>query len=85
MSASSEKLHVIERFSRTGPESLKYEITIDDPGTWTKRWSLMIPLRHSPSPIFEYACHEGNVGLAGILAGARAEEQAAGAGSVGPR
>ena len=77
MSASSEKLHVTERFSRTGPETLKYEITIDDPATWTKPWSLMIPLRHSPNPIFEYACHEGNVGLAGILAGARAEEQAA--------
>ena len=76
MSVSSEKLHVTERFSRTGPESLKYEITIDDPGTWTKPWSLMISLRHSPKPIFEYACHEGNIGMAGILAGARAEEQA---------
>jgi hypothetical protein len=85
MSTSSEKLHVIERFTRTGPESLKYEITIEDPETWTKPWSLMIPLKHSPSPIYEYACHEGNVGLAGILAGARAEEQAAGSGSRGPK
>ena len=76
MSTSSEKLHVIERFTRTGPDSLKYEITIDDPATWTKPWSLMIPLKQSPHPIFEYACHEGNVGLAGILAGARAEERA---------
>ena len=42
---SSEKLHVIERFNRTGPETLKYEITIDDPDTRTKPWSLMIPLR----------------------------------------
>jgi len=79
MSSSSEKLHVIERFSRTGPQSLKYEITIDDPGTWTKPWSLMLPLQQSPNPIYEYACHEGNVGLAGILRGARAEEQAAAA------
>ena len=77
MASSSEKLHVIERFSRTGPETLKYEITIDDPETWTKPWSLMIPLRHSPTPIYEYACHEGNVGMVGILAGARAEERAA--------
>jgi hypothetical protein len=84
MSASSEKLHVIERFTRTGPESLKYEITIDDPGTWTQPWSLMIPLKHSPNPIFEYACHEGNSGLVGILAGARAEEKAAAA-STGNR
>jgi hypothetical protein len=81
MSSSSEKLHVIERFTRTGPETLKYEITIDDPGTWTKPWSLMLPLKLSPQPIFEYACHEGNIGLAGILAGARAEEHAAGSGT----
>jgi hypothetical protein len=77
MGISSEKLHVVERFSRTGPESLKYEITIDDPGTWTKPWSLMMPLQHSPQPIFEYACHEGNMGMVGILAGARAEERSA--------
>jgi hypothetical protein len=77
MSVSSDKLHVIERFSRSGPETLRYEITIDDPGVWTKPWSLMIPLRHSPNPVFEYACHEGNEGLVGILAGARAEEASA--------
>ena len=77
MSISSEQLHVIERFSRTGPEMLKYEITIDDPGTWSKPWSLMIPLRRSSDPLFEYACHEGNYGMQGILAGARAEERAA--------
>ena len=77
MSISSEKLHVTERFSRVAPGTLKYEITIDDPGTWTKPWSLMIPLRHSADPVYEYACQEGNEGLAGILAGARAEEQAA--------
>ena len=76
-SVSSEKLHVIERFSRTGPETLQYEITVDDPGTWTKAWSLMIPLQRSAQPVYEYACHEGNEGLAGILAGARADEAAA--------
>jgi hypothetical protein len=74
MASSSEELHVTERFTRIGPETLKYEITIDDPGTWTKPWSLMIPLKRSSNRIFEYACHEGNIGLAGILAGARAEE-----------
>jgi hypothetical protein len=76
MSISSEKLHVTERFTRTGPEVLQYQITIDDPGTWTKPWSLMIPLRRSSDPLYEYACHEGNYGMAGILAGARAEEKA---------
>jgi hypothetical protein len=77
MSSSSEKLHVVERFTRTGPDTLKYEITINDPDTWMKPWSMMIPIKSSPHPIYEYACHEGNVGLAGILAGARAEEKAA--------
>ncbi|HYL35946.1 MAG TPA: hypothetical protein VEV17_08550 [Bryobacteraceae bacterium] len=76
MSASSEKLHVTERFSRSGPETLKYEITINDPETWTKPWSLMIPLQRSADPVYEYACHEGNEGMVGILAGARAEEAA---------
>lgn len=77
LSVSSEKLHVIERFTRTGPESMKYEVTINDPETWTKPWSLMIPLKHSADEIYEYACQEGNIGLEGILAGARAEERAA--------
>jgi hypothetical protein len=77
MSVSSDKLHVIERISRSGPETLKYEITIDDPEVWTKPWSLMIPLRHSPNQVLEYACHEGNIGLVGILAGARADEASA--------
>jgi len=77
MSVSSEKLHVTERYSLSGPDTLKYEMTIDDPDTWTKPWSLMIPLRRSAEPVYEYACHEGNEGLAGILAGARAEEAAA--------
>jgi len=77
MMFSSEKLHIIERFSRSGPETLQYEVTVDDPGTWTKPWSLMIPFQLSKEPVFEYACHEGNEGMVGILAGARAEEAAA--------
>ena len=76
MSASSEQLHVTERFTRTDAETLKYEITINDPGTWTKPWSLMIPLKRSSDPLYEYACHEGNYGMAGVLAGARAQEKA---------
>jgi hypothetical protein len=77
MSRSSEQLHVTERLSRTGPDTLKYEITVDDPGTWTKPWSMMIPLTRADHPMWEYGCHEGNYGMAGILAGARAEERAA--------
>jgi len=71
---SSEKLHVTERISRQDAESLRWEITVNDPDTWTKPWSLMIPLQRSAQPVYEYACHEGNIGLAGILAGARADE-----------
>jgi len=77
MSVSSDKLHVTERLSRSGPDTLKYEISIDDAETWTKPWSLMIPLQHSATPVYEYACHEGNVGLVGILAGARNGEASA--------
>jgi hypothetical protein len=74
---ASEKLHVIERFTRTGPGTLKYEVTVEDPKTWTKPWSVRIPLSRSEDAIYEYACHEGNLSMAGILAGARAEEKAA--------
>jgi hypothetical protein len=77
MAASSEQLHVVERFTRTDTDTLQYEIAINDPGAWTKPWSLMIPLRRSRDAVFEYACQEGNIGLEGILAGARAEERAA--------
>jgi hypothetical protein len=73
---ASEKLHVVERFTRTGPDVLKYEVTVDDPETWTKPWTAMIPLTHSRDFIWEYACHEGNYGMTGILGGARAEEKA---------
>lgn len=71
---SSEKLHITERFTRQDAETIRHEITVNDPETWTRPWSLMIPLQRSAQPVYEYACHEGNIGLAGILAGARADE-----------
>jgi hypothetical protein len=80
--SSSDKLHLIERFTRVGPDTLNYEVTIDDPETWVRPWTLMIPLRRSDDEVFEYACHEGNSGMIGILAGARAEERAAGGASA---
>jgi hypothetical protein len=75
-SISTDKLHVVERFKRTDPNTLQWQITIDDPGVWTKPWTAMIPLRSSEKAIYEYACHEGNYGLQDILAGARREEKA---------
>jgi hypothetical protein len=71
---SSEQLHITERFSLRDAKTLQWELTVDDPGTWTSPWSLMIPLQRSDEPVYEYACHEGNIGLKGILAGARADE-----------
>ena len=71
---SSERLHIIERFTLQDASTLRYEITVNDPDTYARPWSLMIPLHRSSKPVYEYACHEGNYSLAGILAGARAEE-----------
>jgi hypothetical protein len=76
---ASDKLKITERYTRVSPNTLNYEVTIDDPQTWTKPWTFMIPLQHTDEKIYEYACHEGNSSLAGILAGARVEEQAASA------
>ena len=81
---SAEGLHLVERYTRVGPEMLNYEVTITDPTTWTRPWTVLIPLRHSSDPIFEYACHEGNYGMEGILSGHRADERAAQAKTDGP-
>ena len=73
---AGENLHLVERFTRVSADTLRYEFTVDDSTTWVKPWSVMIPLKQSRAPMYEYACHEGNLGLAGILAGSRAEEKA---------
>jgi hypothetical protein len=72
---SSDNLHLVERFTRVGPEELHYEINITDPTVWTRPWTAMAPLSKSDDAIYEYACHEGNIGMAGILSGTRAEER----------
>lgn len=74
---SSPKLHIVERWSYQDADTLRWELKVDDPGTWEKPWSMMIPLQRSHEPVYEYACHEGNIGLMGILAGARADEEKA--------
>ena len=75
---ASENLRVTERYTRVSPTTIKYEVTFNDPATWSKPWTLMIPLKQAKEHKYEYACHEGNSGLEGILAGARAEEKRAG-------
>jgi len=74
---SGANLHVIERFTLVDADTLEYRFTVDDPTTWTKPWTVAYPMVKTSGPIYEYACHEGNYGLVGILAGARAEEKAA--------
>jgi len=68
---TGENLHVIERFQRAGADSILYKVTIDDPSTFTKQWTMEFPFVASPGPIFEYACHEGNYAMPDILGGAR--------------
>jgi hypothetical protein len=54
------RLHLIEKFTRISADELRYEVTIDDPDTWTAPWTAQLPLRRSADRLFEYACHEGN-------------------------
>jgi hypothetical protein len=74
---SSENMKLTERFTRTADDILLYQFTVDDPAAFTRPWTAEIPSRKTAGPVYEYACHEGNQGLAGILAGARAAEKAA--------
>ena len=75
--ANAATLEVIERFTRTSPETVRWTVTIDDPETWTRPWTFSMPLTADPVPVPSYECHEGNYGLANILSAARAEERAA--------
>jgi len=74
---SAEKLRLIERFTRVAPDTLLYEFTVNDPTMWTKPWTAQVPMSKIDELIYEYACHEGNEGMVGILSGARNEEKAA--------
>jgi len=74
---SSENMRLIERFTRVDEDTMLYKFTVEDPSTWTRPWSAEVPWKKTIGPIFEHACHEGNYGLANILAGARAEEKRA--------
>ena len=69
--ASSENLHVIERFSRVDVNTILYKATVDDPATFTKQWTLEYPFVATAGPVYEYACHEGNYAMPDILGGAR--------------
>jgi hypothetical protein len=79
MMGSSSGLHLVERFTRVEKNVLQYDATMTDPATWTQPWTVRINFKQTDEPLLEYACHEGNLGMFGILAGARkaeAEERA---------
>jgi hypothetical protein len=72
----SEAAEIVERFTRTGPDTMQYEVTVTDPKTWTKPWTAAFPLDRDPNyKIFEYACHEGNHAMSNILSASRADEK----------
>jgi hypothetical protein len=66
---------VVERFSRVADGTIHYEFTVEDPGAFTQPWRAEMSLSSTPSRMYEYACHEGNYSLPGILAGARQDER----------
>ena len=72
---SGETLHLVERFTRVDGDTLVYEYTVEDPESFERPWTVSMPMTRSTEPVFEYACHEGNYGMEGILAGARADER----------
>ena len=75
---TTDSLVLTERFTRVDDGTLEYRYTVDDPETWVSPWTASIPLQRTEVPMFEYACHEGNLSMEGILAGHRAEEREAG-------
>ncbi len=72
---SGRDLHLVERFRRVDADTLLYEFTIDDPKTFTRTFTGSIPMKATAGPIYEYACHEGNYAMEGMLRGARTVER----------
>ena len=77
---TTRNMTLVERLTRVDEDTLEYEYTVTDPETWSSPWTASIPMRMADQPMFEYACHEGNYSMDGILAGHRAEEAEAAAG-----
>jgi len=75
--SNPETLRLVERFTRVDARTLGFELTVHDPTTWTRPWTVAFPMIPSEGPIYEYACHEGNYGLRNMLEVARDEEKAA--------
>ena len=78
---STANMTLVERFTRVDEDTLDYTFTVTDPDTWASPWTMTMPMRRTDMPLFEYACHEGNYSMEGILSGARADDRAAAEGS----
>src|SRR5262245_5742641 len=76
---STANMKLIERLTLIDPDTLEYRYTVIDPDTWTSPWTASIPLRRATEPMYEYACHEGNHSMVGILSGQRAADKEAAA------
>jgi hypothetical protein len=74
---SSPNMHLVEKFTRVDPDTLLYEFTVSDPTTWTKPFTAQVPMRKTDELLYEYACHEGNYAMPGMLRAARAVEAGA--------
>jgi hypothetical protein len=72
---SNVNLKLTERFSRPDANTLIYEFTVEDPTTWVRPWTVRLPMTYNPEGIFEYACHEANYGLEGIMKGSRLQDK----------
>jgi hypothetical protein len=81
---SGDALRVVERFTRADEDTLLYQFTVEDPQSFTRPWSAEIPMKRVEGPLFEYACHEGNLSMDNILEIARDEERAAERASKAP-
>jgi hypothetical protein len=75
--AAHETLRIVERFTRTSADAIDYRFTVHDPTMYTRSWTAVLPMTKAPGPIYEYACHEGNYGMANLLRGHRVQEQEA--------
>ncbi len=75
--ADPETFRIVERFTRVDANTINYTFTVEDPRTWTKPWTAMIPWNKTDEQLYEYACHEDNFDMVHLLAGARAREKAA--------
>lgn len=71
---STHALNLVERFTRIGPNTLRYEYTVSDPNTWTKPWSVEAPLPRVDPPLYEFACHEQNYGVMNVVRGTQVLE-----------